>query len=173
MPTLVDHQIEQLVGVGDLIFPFDTKQLNPASYDVKVGKYVLIEKPDGAWQTLMTPYNLMPGEFILSSIQETIHLPDNLEAQFQLKSSRAREGYEHLNSGYIDPGYSGKITLELLNVNRYRSLPIEENMLIGQLRFMTTADFCRKPYSQTGHYLGDFTVTPSRVDIFGNPILNM
>lgn len=170
MATIVDFQIEELCLGINLISPFNADQLNPASYDVRIGKNILRQMPDGAWHKMTTPYLLDPGEFILAEIQETISLPADIEATFQLKSSRGREGYEHVMSGYIDPGYSGVITLELVNVNRYKSLPIEEGMKIGQLRFMKTDAPARNPYWDTGHYQQDTGVTPSRVDIFGQVI---
>lgn len=170
MATIVDFQIEELALATKLIEPFNTDQLNPASYDVKIGEYVLVEMPDSSWQKMKTPYLLSPGEFILAEIQETLTLPADIEATFQLKSSRGREGYEHVMSGYIDPGYKGIITLELVNVNRYRSLPIEQNMRIGQIRFMKTDAPARSPYWDKGNYQQDTGVTPSRVDIFGQRI---
>lgn len=165
MSTLVDHQITKR-GIT-LIRPFNASQVNPASYDVRLGRNLRIEQPDGKWGYATTPYNLEPGEFILGETQEWFMLPANIEAIFMLKSSRGREGFEHVLSGYIDPGYHGRITLELVNVNRYRKLVLEDGMLIGQVRYMFTDKRCSKPYSQTGHYQGHSQVMPSMVDAFG------
>lgn len=170
MATLVDHQIEELCKLGDLIYPFNLEQLNPASYDVRLGNNILLEQPDGSLQRTSTPHIMKPGEFVLANLYEAVNLPDNLEAQIQLKSSRAREGYNHSLSGYVDPGYYGILTLELSNINRYRALNLVEGMLIAQLRFMVTADTVRRSYSETGHYNGDRRATSSRVDIFGKTI---
>lgn len=173
MATIVDFQIEQLAIGSNLIQPYNPEQLNPASYDVTIGSKIMIENVDGAWQKIDTPHLLSPGEFILAEIQETLMLPPDIEANFQLKSSRGREGYEHVMSGYIDPGYRGIITLELVNVNRYRSLPIKTGMRIGQIRFMKTDAPARNPYGDYGNYHQDTGVTPSRVDAFGNKILGI
>lgn len=171
MSTLVDHQIERFNRFRrELITPFNQSQVNPASYDVRLAKDLLIEAPDGSWRAEKTPYMMEPGEFILGVTQERFKLPSNIEAIFMLKSSRGREGYEHVLSGYIDPGYIGNITLELVNVNRFRKLPLEEGMLIGQIRFMFTDSRSSRPYDRTGHYQNDSTVRPSMVDIFGRPI---
>jgi dCTP deaminase len=173
MSTLVDFQIEELATGFNLITPYDSAQLNPASYDVRVGDNILIEMPDGSWQKRLTPWLIEPGEFVLAEIRETLKLPADIEAQFQLKSSRGREGFEHVMSGYIDPGYNGVITLELVNVRRYTAITLAPDMLIGQIRFMKTEAPCYSPYGDRGHYQNDTGVTPSRVDMFGQVIANI
>lgn len=170
MSTIVDSQIEAMAICDGLISPFDLSQLNPASYDVKLGSTIYVETKTCEWRKVELPWALEPGEFVLGATQEIIRLPNYIEAVFQLKSSRGREGYEHVLSGYIDPGFSGRITLELVNVNRYRPLPLAEGMLIGQIRFMKTDQPCRQSYKEKGHYNLDLTVQPSKVDLFGKPI---
>jgi dCTP deaminase len=168
MSTIVDSQILSMCLSGEgLIMPFHPSQVNPASYDVRLGETVLIEQPEGGWIEKSLPYSLAPGEFILGCTKEWVNIPSDMEAVFQLKSSRAREGYEHVLAGYIDPGFSGKVTLELVNVNRYTTLHLVKDMLIGQLRFMKTDQPCRIPYSQKGHYHNDNKVTASKVNAFG------
>lgn len=168
MSTIVDAQIEALaLGATQLVRPFHFDQLNPASYDVRLAGEILIESKDGQWVQQTLPYILDPGEFVLGVTREYFNIPSHMEAVFQLKSSRGREGYEHVLSGYIDPGYQGEITLELVNVNRYRALPLVKDMLIGQIRFMKTDEPCRISYATKGHYQGDRGVKPSKVSIFG------
>lgn len=173
MATIVDFQIEEMALTNKLIEPFEKNQLNPASYDVRLGENIYIQVPDGAWQKHSVPYLFEPGEFVLAEIREKITLPANMEAVFQLKSSRGREGYEHVLSGYVDPGYSGVLTLELINVNRFKALPLMKDMLIGQLRFMKTDAPANSPYWDKGHYQNDTGVSPSKVSIFGESIENM
>jgi len=168
MSTIVDSQIESLsLSEKKLILPFDFSQVNPASYDVRLDKEIYIESTAGERIKKELPYIMDPGEFVLGCTQEWLNIPDYMEAVFQLKSSRGREGYEHVLAGYIDPGFSGKVTLELLNVNRYRSLPLVAGMLIGQIRFMKTDQPCRVSYAEKGHYQNDIGVTLSKVNIFG------
>lgn len=168
MSTIVDSQIEALaLSSPPLVHPFCYDQLNPASYDVRLGPDILVETLNGDWVQQKLPYILEPGEFVLGCTQESFSIPSYMEAVFQLKSSRGREGYEHVLSGYVDPGFCGKVTLELVNVNRYRSLPLVKDMLIGQIRFMKTDQPCRISYDTTGHYQGDKTVQPSKTNVFG------
>jgi dCTP deaminase len=169
MSTIVDCQIEALaLSEHPLITPFRYDQVNPASYDVRLDANILVEMPDGTgWFQRKLPYILEPGEFVLGCTQESFCVPNYMEAVFQLKSSRGREGYEHVLSGYIDPGFRGNLTLELVNVNRYKSLPLVKDMLIGQIRFMKTDQPCMISYDSKGHYQGDLTVQPSKTNVFG------
>lgn len=184
MSTICDRQIIQYARKG-LIEPFNEAQVNPASYDVRLDGFLLLEpepdcdypeeavKCEGRWVKHLcdkSGYLLKPGEFVLGCTEEFFNIPREMEAVFQLKSSRGREGFEHVLSGYIDPGFSGKPTLELVNVNRFHDLLLVPGMLIGQIRFMLLDDLPAKDYSQTGHYQNDLNVQFSKVDVFGNEI---
>ena len=79
-----------------------------------------------------------------------------------LKSSRAREGYQHALAGWIDPGWVGsKLTLELKNNRRYRSLPLYPGMRIGQIVFHTMSQTPIKSYTEVGNYNNHARVMPS------------
>jgi len=164
MATICDFQIRHLARTTGLIEPYAPEQLNPASYDVTLGPHAKIETAQG-WQDVdisIPGFHLAPGAFILCATEELIRVPAFLEAQFQLKSSRGREGYNHLLAGYIDPGFTGKVTLELQNVNRYTWLPLQAGMRIGQLRFMKMDQRPGRPYNLTGRYNNDMDVQTSR-----------
>jgi len=176
MSTIVDHQIWSLVKTHRMIENFSPDQLNPASYDVRLGPDILTEGitigPEelrDRWLSVSLKeqgvYYMEPGEFVLGVTKEYIRVPNDMEAVFQLKSSRGREGYEHALAGYIDPGFHGRVTLELSNLNRRHKLPLTEGMLIGQLRFMKVDATPSRSYSETGHYHGDTNVQPSRVSV--------
>jgi dCTP deaminase len=175
MSTIVDHQITAMARSHRMIEPFNPKQVNPASYDVRIGSHIDIEGttigPEEyrqRWRRISLEnsiYYLQPGEFVLAVLQEYIRIPNSMEAVFQLKSSRGREGYEHALAAYADPGYHGCMTLELSNINRRHKIPLQKGMLIGQLRFMKLDAMPEQSYSETGHYHGDTTVQPSRVSI--------
>jgi len=97
---------------------------------------------------------LNPGEFILAHSAETFNLPNNLSAEYKLKSSMARCGLEHLNAGWADPGWHGsKLTLELKNMLQYHSLLISRNMKIGQIVFFENEPVPEdKSYAVRGKY---------------------
>lgn len=76
-----------------------------------------------------------PGSFILAATMEYLKLPNNITAEFSLKSSIARMGIEHSKSGWIKPGFRGTITLELKMVAQYHRVTLYPGMPIGQLLF--------------------------------------
>lgn len=167
--TLPDYQIAELCRAG-LVSPFDEALVNPASLDVKLGGTLLIESAQGPQlvkyplgvHSEANPYLLQPGQFVLAQTVETFHLPEHVAAQFVLKSSRAREGIEHLLAGYIDPGFHGVLTLELHNSRQLHPVSIWPGMRIGQIVFHPMAGVPLRNYRQTGRYNGDMAVQPSR-----------
>lgn len=156
---LPDHRIRDLALNEALIVPFREDQLNPASYDVLLGGTIILEERSGfrtidiSDATEDSPYWLQPGEFALAETQEVFHLPDNVAAQFVLKSSRAREGYENLLAGYCDPGWHGsRLTLELKNALFWSDLPLWPGLRIGQMIFDAMLEPCERSYRETGRY---------------------
>lgn len=171
MSILCDWQI-QAQCEGGMVLPFDPALVNPASLDVRLGRYIRIESATTPQMVLLdleregwdeqTPYLLRPGQFILAETVETFHLPDTIAAQFMLKSSRAREGLEHLMAGYFDPGYCGRPTLELINSRQFHSVAIWPGMKIGQIVFGRMDQAPLRSYAVTGRYQGDLQVQESR-----------
>ena len=105
----------------------------------------------------------MPGEFCLAETQEIFHMPESVSGQFVLKSSRAREGYENLLAGWIDPGFGdARLTLELVNARRHWDLPLYPGMKIGQIVFFKMSSIPVNSYSRVGRYNGDLKVTASK-----------
>ena len=148
-----------------LVEPFDPELINPASIDVTLGPDILVENDHGDFTPVSIQDNdfyMPPGAFVLAATAEWVRVPNNLEAVFQLKSSRGREGYEHALAGYIDPGFHGRVTLELSNLRRFKELPLRAGMRIGQLRFAKIDAIPMRPYSVTGRYQGDEGVQISK-----------
>ena len=166
---LPDHAIHQLCTAG-MVEPFDPALINPASLDVRLGSQLLIEScqsprlvPYPLEQHSETdPFLLQPSQFVLAATLEFVRVPDTCNAQFVLKSSRAREGIEHLLAGYLDPGFHGVITLELHNSRQLHAVPIWPGMRIGQLVFSQMLAPPERSYAVTGRYQGDTTVMESR-----------
>lgn len=167
---LCDHEIITLCQAG-MVSPFDPALVNPASIDVRLGDRVLIESavgPEMVPQSIAGfsetyPWLLLPGQFVLAQTLETFNLPDYIAAQFVLKSSRAREGLEHLLAGYCDPGWHGSVlTLELHNSRQLQKIPLWPGMKVGQMVFHRMSDTPRRSYAITGRYNGDQAVQESR-----------
>jgi dCTP deaminase len=108
---------------------------------------------------------LHPGEFVLGSTYEYVSLPDNIAARLEGKSSLGRLGLlTHSTAGFVDPGFTGHVTLELANVS---NLPIKlwPGMKVGQLCFFQLSSACETPYGSAKYlsrYLGQRGPTASR-----------
>src|ERR671933_3052839 len=111
------------------------------------------------------PFVLHPGEFVLGSTYEGVTLPHDLAARLEGKSSLGRLGLlTHSTAGFIDPGFSGHVTLELSNV---ANLPIKlyPGMKIGQICLFRLSSPAEYPYGSSvygSRYQGQRGPTPSR-----------
>jgi dCTP deaminase len=148
-----------------MIKPYNPDQVNAASYDVLLGDRIKVAMLGNQWKTIELdgfPYQLIQGEFILAETVETFYIPRNVSAQFALKSSRGREGYEHLSAGFIDPAWHGsKLTMELFNANP-NPIPIYKGLRLGQIIFTRCDAQPIKAYDERGRYNGDNGVQESK-----------
>jgi dCTP deaminase len=167
---LPDHEIRRLCKEG-MVTPFDPSLINPASLDVRLGGQLLIESCESPelvpyplhQHSEANPYLFKPSQFALTQTLETFNLPPTIAAQFVLKSSRAREGLEHLLAGYCDPGWSGSVlTMELHCSRQLHPVKLWPGMKIGQMVFHRMAAQPERDYSLTGRYNNDQTVMESR-----------
>ena len=179
---LSDRDIRAEIQAGRLgLDPFDASLIQPSSVDVRLDnlfrvfnntRYTHID-PAQRQDDLTTlvepkegePFVLHPGEFVLGATLERCSLPDDLAGRLEGKSSLGRLGLlTHSTAGFIDPGFSGHITLELSNV---ANLPITlwPGMKIGQLCLLRLTSPAQHPYgsSQVGSkYQGQRGPTPSK-----------
>ena len=83
---------------------------------------------------------------MLGLTYEVVSLPDDVAARVEGKSSLGRLGLlTHATAGFVDPGFSGHVTLELANV---ATLPIKlyPGMKIGQFCFFRLSSPSEHPY---------------------------
>ena len=170
MGVLADWEVKARCEGSNMVVPFDEKLLNPASLDVRLGNNLMIEsmyqeellRLDISDKTEDDPYLFMPGHFCLAETLELFNLPDDISAQFVLKSSRARDGVNHLLAGWCDPGWHGsRLTLELKNERRHAPIRLYPGLKIGQMVFHYMSNVPRRSYAQTGHYNNHLTVMPN------------
>lgn len=179
---LSDRDIRANISSGDLVIePFDARLIQPSSVDVRMDRFFrvfnnskythidpklqqdeltsLVEVAEGE------PFVLHPGEFVLGSTLEKFTLPDHLAGRLEGKSSLGRLGLlTHSTAGFIDPGFSGYITLELSNV---ANLPITlwPGMKVGQLALFKLSSPAETPYGSGAlgsKYQGQRGPTPSK-----------
>ena len=102
------------------------------------------------------------GDLLLTETDCFFNIPRNISAQFALKSSRGREGYEHLSAGFIDPAWHGsKLTMELFNANP-NPIPIYKGLKIGQIIFTKCDSDPIRAYDVRGRYNNDDGVRESK-----------
>ena len=179
---LSDRDILDEIDAGRItIKPFDPAMVQPASIDVRLDRYFRVFEnhryphidPAQAQDDLTRevqaegdePFILHPGEFVLGSTYEEVSLPADLAARVEGKSSLGRLGLlTHATAGFVDPGFSGHVTLELANV---ATLPIKlyPGMKIGQFCFFRMSSASEHPYGSQKYgsrYQGQRGPTPSR-----------
>ena len=129
------------------ISPYSPDCLQPASYDVHLSSEFI--EPSSDRHVLLykcLEITLQPMQFMLGSTYETLTIPSHLVARVEGKSSLARLGLMvHITAGFIDPGFSGNITLELLNVSRV-PITLVAGMKIAQISFQRLLTPCVRPY---------------------------
>ncbi len=160
---LSDRDIRAELAAGRVqVEPFDEKMVQPSSVDVRLDRFFRVfenhkyESIDPSIeQSELTReiavgasefFILHPGEFVLASTYEVITLPDDIAGRLEGKSSLGRLGLlTHSTAGFIDPGFSGHITLELSNV---ANLPVKlfPGMKIGQLCLIKLTSPAEHPY---------------------------
>jgi dCTP deaminase len=165
---LSDRDIRAEVDAGRIVLdPWDPDMVQPASVDIRLDRYfrlfdnhkypVIDPAEDQPELTRLVevsdeePFVLHPGEFVLASTYEVITLCDDIAARLEGKSSLGRLGLlTHSTAGFVDPGFSGHVTLELSNV---ATLPIKlwPGMKVGQFCFFRLSSPAEHPYG-TGPY---------------------
>ena len=182
---LSDRDLTAEINAGMLALePFEPALIQPSSIDVRLDRLFrvfnthaythidpaqeqpdltsLVDVPEGE------PFVLHPGEFVLASTLEVISLGDQLAGRLEGKSSLGRLGLlTHSTAGFIDPGFSGHVTLELSNV---ANLPITlwPGMKIGQLCIFRLSSPAEHPYGSAvygSRYQGQRGPTASRAHI--------
>ena len=177
-----------LVSYTDLLYLVSTgvidanpEYINGASIDITIGDRILVEdinmsgsvvdlkeKESLNMKEFTIPqqgyYLLLPGDFILATSMETFNLPNNIAAEYKLKSSLARSGLQHLMAGWCDPACNNsKLTLELTNVTQHHTLLIKPGMKIGQMVFFACEPVpSDQSYAVKGQYNSQETVTANK-----------
>ena len=158
------------------------EHVNSASIDLVLGPTIMVEKEtwmgaksviemlDKQAQHLTTVemgpegYVIHPGEVVLAHTIEVFHLPNNISGEYKLKSTQARNFFNHLNAGWADAGWHGSVlTLEFVNHLKYHPIRIRPGMKCGQMVFFQHEEVpADRSYAARGQYNGDKTVTAGK-----------
>lgn len=192
MTVLCDIDIEA-IAKGGAINPYDSGNLQPASYDVTLSD-VYRTMPEESRHPMapsftVDPFDqetldriterhvansegiiIKPRQFILTGTVERVSIPPYIVGRIEGRSSLGRLGLAvHITAGYLDPGFSGTVTLECANLSPH-SIKLTPGMRIAQISFHRLTKYARQPYR--GRYQGDTEVQPSRYgqDLAGGPV---
>jgi len=175
------NELHKLVASG-AVTGIGGKDINGASIDITLGERLLVEKRPAFVGAFTSPrregpaldtleyvmgeagYLLEPGEFILAHSQQMFFLPDNVAAEYKLRSSLARIGLNNALAGWCDPGWHNSVlTLELTNTTRFHSILLKPGDPIGQMVFYKVAPVPEeRSYKVHGRYNGDNTAQGAR-----------
>jgi dCTP deaminase len=177
-----DRDIRKEIDARRIVLePYLPEMVQPSSVDVRIDRFFRLfdnhkyahidpqlEQPELTRLVEVDPdepFILHPGEFVLGSTYETVTLPDDVAARLEGKSSLGRLGLlTHSTAGFIDPGFSGHVTLELSNM---ATLPIKlwPGSKIGQLcffRLSSPAEYAYGSGQYGNRYQGQRGPTASR-----------
>ncbi len=166
MAILSDKDIKEMLSNGHIsIEPLqDEKQIQPSSVDLRIGDEFKVfhvvrtpyidpkdeEEVANYMETFTVPegeaFIIHPNEFALATTQETVKLPADIVARVEGRSSMGRLGVTmHVTAGYIDPGFEGKITLEISNIG---AMPVAlyPGQRVCQVVFETMTSPSEMPY---------------------------
>lgn len=155
------------------ITPFQELSIQPASVDLRLGTdFLVVDDISTPYLSIDMPANyqeievadketitIPPQTFMLGTTLEKVSLPDYLTAFVEGRSSIGRLGVFIQNAGWIDPGFSGQITLELFNANRV-PVKLQAGMRVCQL---VIAEVDQETEGYSGKYLFQKGTTPSRI----------
>ncbi len=175
---LPDHMIRRAINSGAIgLTPWDPDSVQPCSVDVTLGDRFLVELQPyvheldpavgntNAWRARRGPVVMGPGAFVLAGTRETFRLDAGHACRVEGKSSLGRLGLAiHVTAGWIDPGFHGQVTLELVNHSR-RPIRLWPGMKIAQACFFELAEPVANMYGQAihgSHYQGQMAPSPSR-----------
>lgn len=167
MAILSDTDIKKNLETGKIIIdPLEDAdvQIQPSSVDLRIGRefkgFKIIRKPvidpmdksdlesymESFYVDEGEPFIIHPGEFALATTYETIKVPHDLVARVEGRSSMGRLGITmHVTAGYIDPGFHGKITLEISNIGKM-PVALYTGQRVCQIVFETMTSPSEKPY---------------------------
>lgn len=188
MAILSDKTIKEYLEEGKIVIdPLkDEQQIQPSSVDMRLGDefkvFNVIRKPyiDPKDEEDIAEYMesstvpegeafiIHPNEFALATTQEYVKVPDDLVARVEGRSSMGRLGVTmHVTAGYVDPGFEGRITLEISNIG---AMPVAlyPGQRVCQLVFETMTTPAELPYGhpkRNSKYMKQLKPESSRVKL--------
>ena len=156
--------------------------VNSTSIDLVLGRTIMVEKKQSGefvpvinmldkgglqFDTIEMDddgYVVMPGGVVLAHSVEIFNLPSHISGEYKLKSTQARNFFDHLNAGWCDAGWNGSVlTLEFVNHMQHHAVRIKPGMKCGQIVFFEHEEVPEdKSYAARGQYNGDKSVNAGK-----------
>jgi len=187
MTILSDKYIKKFLKEGKIIIdPLinPERQIQPSSVDLRIGNefkgFKIIKNPfidpknpeniDSYMESVYVEdeeaFIIHPNEFTLATTLETVKVPHDLVARVEGRSSIGRLGITmHVTAGFIDPGFEGKITLEISNIGKM-PVALYPGQRACQIVFETMTSPAEKPYGhpdRDSKYMGQTKPEGSRI----------
>ena len=188
MAILSDKTIKEYLEEGKIVIdPLkDEQQIQPSSVDMRLGDEIKVFKVNRKpyidpkdeediaeyMESSTVPegeaFIIHPNEFALATTQEYVKVPDDLVARVEGRSSMGRLGVTmHVTAGYVDPGFEGRITLEISNIG---AMPVAlyPGQRVCQLVFETMTTPAELPYGhpkRNSKYMKQLKPESSRVKL--------
>lgn len=173
---LSDRTIKGQMNKGNLLIfapdgtPLLPSQIQPVSVDLRLGAVSLRDGTEFPCDAHFTKagsekgshtWIIEPQQFLLGATWEWVDLSENLVGTVAGKSTIAREGLIIEAAGLVDPGFGGRLTLEMFNMSD-EPIRLVQHQLICQISFQWTDITPERIYNKRdNHYQGQSDPTPS------------
>lgn len=180
MSVISGERLRRLALESGMVTGVDPAHINAASIDIVLGRRFLREaapeRPEDEEAFVVDldlrkgpnfteivledgqHLNLLPGEFVLAESANVFNLPDDVAAEYKLKSSHARSTLNHALAGWCDPGWHGSVlTMEFKNTSQFHVLRLRPGIPIGQMVFFQLSEPVPADlsYANKGRYNND------------------
>lgn len=163
------------------LIPFKKELIGPSSIDLRLSEDFRSFKP--STKTCIDPrkgedpskyterteledgfFSLHPNEFVLGATMERVELGSDIAAKIQGRSSLGRLGIVIQTAGWVDPGFRGDLTLEIINFGKV-PVKLYPRMRICQLTFFETKSETETPYDKrkSSKYIDQRGASPSLI----------
>ena len=144
MSILPARTIRAEIAAGRLIKNADPDQVQPCSYDLRIGTIFqngksITQPHAGAADQI----ELKPGGVVSMFTLEELSLPADVCATVFPLNSQSSKGLLVLNPGHVDAGFNGAITVKLLNISRH-----EKILKLGEPIFTAIFDRLEAPTNE-------------------------
>jgi dCTP deaminase len=124
--TYIDVTLGDTILVEKRPHPFDSHTVKPGITKIK---WIAKHLNNGS-------FKLKPGQFILAGLSELVSVPTDMTGFYFINSTLARCGLNHSLAIMIQPGWTGRLTLELSNSLQYHDIELSKGMPIGKIIFI-------------------------------------